>query len=110
LTELSREGLVERLADVSHATWLLQSVRDYAKRLDDPTQPGPAHHRGTAEWKADCERAATLLKDVVEGGRLEELSKDTAHHATPHDHERAERTVEALETLGLTAAPGKKPA
>ena len=88
MTGLSREGVVERLADVSHAAWLLQSVRDYGKRLDDPTKPGPAHYRGTAEWKADCERAAKLLKDVVAGRRLEDLSKDPAHHASPHDYER----------------------
>jgi hypothetical protein len=101
MPDLTDDEIIQRLADVSHATWLLQSVRDSAKRFDDPGRPGPAHYKGTEAWKVDCKRAGDLLRDVIAGKRLVDLADDPDHHATPHDRERAENSLDALKKLNF---------
>lgn len=94
-----REDVVARLAEVSHATWMLQSVRDVGRTLDglfvgDPVPPVAP---------ADVVEAERRLAAVRDGGAsLRDLSDSPAHHVMPHDVERAEQAVRALEALGLS--------
>ena len=100
--ELTRERLVERIAEVSHATWLLQGVRDQGRRLANPTAAGSPEYGGTEEWLADCAEAERMLKAVRDdGASLNDLSPNPKHHVKPHDRERAEDTVSELERLGV---------
>jgi hypothetical protein len=47
--QLTREELVERLARVSHGTWMRQKVRDQGALLDDLDEHVAAHDRERAE-------------------------------------------------------------
>ena len=97
---ISRDELVARLAEVSHATWILQGVRDYRRSFKDPT--GKVVHAETAsEYADDLAAAEKLLAAVMAGGTLATLSDNKHHVPTDHDRERAALTVRELERLGL---------
>jgi hypothetical protein len=70
---ITRDELIERIAQVSHATWLVQGV-DGGRTLADPYSSGPPGYKGTEEWQADLAEAERMLKAVLDGGRLEDLS------------------------------------
>jgi hypothetical protein len=103
---ISREELVERIAEISHATWLLQAVRDNSRSLETPTYE-PPDYRETDDWRADCARAEEIVRAVRdEGASLSDLSRNKAHQVMPHDYERAENTVLELERLGVWPIAG----
>ena len=94
-----RDEVVTRLAEVSHATWMLQSVRDVGRTLDglfvgDPIPPV------ARDDVVEAERRLAAVRD--DGVSLSELSSSPAHQVMPHDVERAEQAVRALEALGLS--------
>jgi hypothetical protein len=96
--EITRQLLVARLADVSHATWLVQSIRDNGRTFDDPFDRAA---RAGSPPPEDLARAEAILEGVLDGRSLEELSANPKHHAHDHDRERALNTVTELERLGL---------
>jgi len=99
---ISREELVERVAQISHATYLLQAVRDQDKRLDEIEVPTVPDFPETPEREKDLARAQAMLEAVRDEGRsLEGASDRPALLPTDHDRERAENTVRELERLGL---------
>ena len=63
---VTREHLVERLAEVSHATWVLQAVHDYGGTFADPTDRERARI-GSPEWESDVVRARELLAAALGG-------------------------------------------
>jgi hypothetical protein len=97
------DDLVDRLAEVSHATWMLQSVRDYGKSLSDLQIPRAPDFDRTEQWRADVEEAERILAAVRDRGEsLEALSPlQRSHHVTCHDRERAAAILAALERLGI---------
>lgn len=101
-SRVTEEQLLEELADVSHATWLLQGIRDYGRTLADPRE-APRGYKGTQEWAADVEKAQRMLKAVRdEGDSLKNLSpRNEEHWATEHDEERAKDIVAALKRLHI---------
>ena len=94
---ISRHELLARLADVSHATWVLQGVRDYGRSFSDPS--GPPVHANEDEGREDILAAEELLAGVLKGGSLRDLSTNQRHWASAHDEERAEMTLRELERL-----------
>jgi hypothetical protein len=63
---VTRDALHKRLAEVSHATWIVQSVRDAERTLDSMTvpQPKPPKARSdvaTARQWLDC-NSTNLLR------------------------------------------------
>lgn len=98
---LSRDELVERLAQVSHATYLLQAVVDQNRRLSAIRPPSKEAFEETSERASDIETAKAWLHCVLEGGSLEEFSDAPGHLPTDHDRERAENAVKELERLGV---------
>jgi hypothetical protein len=46
---------VERLANVSHATWIVQGVRD-GRTFENPYGPGPIGYADSPEGRDDAER------------------------------------------------------
>lgn len=100
--KLTREQLVERVAEISHATYLLQAVRDQNKRLDEIDPPVIPKFEDTPDRRANLDRAERMLEAVrAEGASLAEFSDRPGHVPTPHDRERADNTVTELERLGL---------
>jgi hypothetical protein len=97
---VTRDQLVERIAQVSHATWLVQGVEG-GRELAYPFVAGPFEYKDTAEWASDLSRAREMLSAVLQGARLEELSDNPAHHVVKHDRERGENTVIELERLQI---------
>ena len=58
---MTREELVERLAEVSHATWMRQKSRDQGVSFDELPPAVTAHDRERAEdTVAELERLALL--------------------------------------------------
>jgi hypothetical protein len=95
------EELEERMAQVSHATYLVQAVRDQNKRLSEITPPPEQEFEATEERMRDLAVAEEWLEAVLAGGSLQELSDQPGHLPTPHDRERAENAVKELTRLGL---------
>jgi hypothetical protein len=93
--------LEERMAQVSHATYLVQAVRDQNKRLSEITPPPEQDFDVTEERMRDLAVAEEWLEAVLAGGSLQELSDQPGHLPTPHDRERAENAVKELTRLGL---------
>jgi hypothetical protein len=100
--DLSADELIERVAQVSHATYLLQAVRDQGtKRLQDITVPVIPEIPDTPERREDLALAQEWLDAVLSGKSLEEFSDKPGHHPTDHDRERARNTVAELRRLDL---------
>jgi hypothetical protein len=97
----TRDELVDRLAQVSHATYLLQAIRDQDKRLVDITPPPKETFEETSERMRDIETAEAWLQAVLDGRTLNEFSGRPGHLPTDHDRERAENSVQELIRLGL---------
>jgi hypothetical protein len=92
--------LVERVAEISHATWMLQAVRDQGRALADLTPPLiPEQLDLTRPDVQEAERILAAVRD--DGVSLSDLSANPGHHVTGHDRERARNTVEGLKRLGL---------
>jgi hypothetical protein len=51
---VSREQLVERLANVSHATWIVHGVRD-GRTFENPYGPGPIGYADSPEGRDAAE-------------------------------------------------------
>jgi hypothetical protein len=99
----TRDEVIERLAEVSHATWMLQGIRDYGRAFSDNLASGDPQRIGTPELQADVADATRRLNAVRDEGRsLDEFSQDEAQRVMPHDLERAEESVRALEAMGST--------
>lgn len=97
---ISRAELVERLAEVSHATWVVQGVRD-GRTLENPYGPADAARVDSDEGRADLAAAEHILAAVLGGRKLEDVSTNHRHWPSDHDRERAEFTVQEMERLGL---------
>ena len=98
----SREAVVEYMAQVSHATYLLQAVRDQNKCLAAIEPPPSQTFVETPQRLEDLATTRQWLQAVVgEGRRLQEFSDKPGHLPTCHDRERAKNAVTALERLGL---------
>jgi hypothetical protein len=103
---ISPDELIDRLADVSHATWVLQAVRDNLRPYETPAETDYLHTKGSPEHAGDVEAAEALLERVMGGEGLAQLTDNEAHLPTNHDRERARLTVRELERLGIFPAPG----
>lgn len=98
----TRDEVKERLAEVSHATWMLQGIHDYGRTFADNLESSDANRKGTPEWEADVAEATRRLELVRDEGRsLDEFSEEETQRVMPHDRERAEESVSALEAMGI---------
>jgi hypothetical protein len=98
---VTSDELEERMAQVSHATYLVQAVRDQNKRLPEITTPPELDFEETEERLRDLAVTEEWLVAVLAGGSLEDHSDQPGHLPTPHDRERAKNAVKELTRLGL---------
>jgi hypothetical protein len=101
----SADELVERLAQVSHASYLWQSVNDYDRRLADIRPPDEREIEDSPTRRRDLETVGRWLQAVLGGASLESFSNEPGHHPTDHDRERAHHAMKELERLGLFERP-----
>lgn len=102
LVMAGRKEVAKRLAEVSHATWMLQGIRDYGRTFSDNFASGDPQRIGGPEWRADLAEATRRLEAVRDEGRtLEEFSEEEAQRVMTHDLERAEEATRSLEAMGI---------
>jgi hypothetical protein len=98
----TRDEVKQRLAEVSHATWMLQGILDNGRTFADNFASSDQDRKGTSEWEADVVEATRRLEAVRDEGRsLDEFSEAEAQRVMPHDRERAEESIKALEAMGV---------
>lgn len=90
MSDVSLDDLVERLAQVSHATWIFQGVRDYGKTLAECA--GRERDPGQPNSEEELAEAKRMLDTVLAGGVLPE-----AYPVVEHDRERADFSLQELE-------------
>ena len=99
---VTRGALRKRLAEVSHATWIVQGVRDAERTLDGMTVPQPKRPKAPN----DVATATQWLEAVIRDGRsLADFSDNEAHRVAAHDLERADQIIRLLEVLGIWEDP-----
>jgi hypothetical protein len=91
---------------VSHATWVLQAVRDHLRTYEEPAETMYLHAKGSPEHDTDVKAAEALLERVMGGEALADFTDNEAHLPTSHDRERARLTVQELQRLGIFPRPG----
>jgi hypothetical protein len=94
----AREEVKQRLAEVSHATWMLQGIRDSERTFEElfVAEPKPPKDQAQVD---EAERRLAAVRD--DGRSLDEFSEAEAQRVMRHDLERAEESVKALETMGF---------
>jgi len=81
---------------------MLQGVRDNGRVLNELHVGDPIAQRSPEDLvEADIRLAA--VRD--EGRSLDEFSEEPAQRVMPHDLERAEESVKALEAMGIAFDP-----
>jgi hypothetical protein len=95
----TRDDVITRLAEVSHATWMLQGIRDAGRTFEGLTIADPVAALDPSEV-GEAERRLAAVRD--DGRSLTEFSDHAAHQVMRHDVERAQEAVRALEALRFT--------
>ena len=104
---VSREHLIERLAEISHATWIVQGVAG-GRTLENPYHAGPVGYADTDEGALTLPPQPRSSRKCLRGKSLAELSDNHRHSAGEHDTEPAENDRSGTRTVGRDQPLGEQ--